>query len=52
MTTRRISPARHPSGATVPAISLAGAFAVEAAYSAILVFVIMGVATPARAPRV
>jgi MIP family channel proteins len=37
-------------GATVPAISLGRAFAVEAGYSAILAFVIMGVATDERAP--
>src|SRR5688572_2715504 len=37
-------------GATVPALSLARSFAVEAGYSAILGFVIMGVATDARTP--
>jgi aquaporin Z len=37
-------------GATVPAVSLARAFAVEAGFSAILGFVIMGVATDERAP--
>lgn len=37
-------------GATVPALSLGRAFTVELGYSAILAFVIMGVATDARAP--
>jgi len=37
-------------GATVPALSLGRAFAVELVYSAILAFVIMGVATDERAP--
>jgi aquaporin Z len=37
-------------GATVPALSLGRAFAVEAGYSALLAFVIMGVATDGRAP--
>ncbi len=37
-------------GATLPAISLGRAFAVEAGYSAMLAFVIMGVATDERAP--
>ena len=37
-------------GATVPALSLGRAFAVELGYSSILAFVIMGVATDARAP--
>ncbi len=37
-------------GATVPALSSARSFAVEAGYSAILGFVIMGVATDARTP--
>ena len=37
-------------GATVPALSLGRAFAVEFGYSAILAFVIMGVATDDRAP--
>lgn len=37
-------------GATVPAISTARAFAVEAGYTAILGLVIMGVATDARTP--
>jgi MIP family channel proteins len=37
-------------GATVPALPLAQAFAVEAGYTAILGFVIMGVATDERAP--
>ena len=37
-------------GATVPALSLGRAFAVELGYSAILAFVIMGVATDVRAP--
>ena len=37
-------------GATVPALSLGRAFAVEFGYSGILAFVIMGVATDERAP--
>ena len=37
-------------GATVPALSLGRAFAVEFGYSALLAFVIMGVATDERAP--
>jgi MIP family channel proteins len=37
-------------GATVPALSLGRSFAVELGYSAILAFVIMGVATDERAP--
>jgi MIP family channel proteins len=37
-------------GATVPAISIGRAFAVEAGYTAILGLVIMGVATDARTP--
>ena len=37
-------------GATVPALSLGRAFAVEFGYSALLAFVIMGVATDDRAP--
>ena len=37
-------------GATVPTLSLGRAFAVEFGYSAILAFVIMGVATDERAP--
>jgi MIP family channel proteins len=37
-------------GATVPTISLARAFAVECGYSALLAFVIMGVATDERSP--
>ena len=37
-------------GATVPALSIARSFAVEAGYSAILGFVIMGVATDTRTP--
>ena len=37
-------------GATVPTISLGRAFAVELVYSAILAFVIMGVATDERSP--
>ena len=37
-------------GATVPALSVARSFAVEAGYSAILAFVIMGVATDKRTP--
>ena len=37
-------------GATVPALSVARSFAVEAGYSAILAFVIMGVATDERTP--
>ena len=37
-------------GATVPAIPLAQSFAVEAGYTAMLGFVIMGVATDARTP--
>ena len=37
-------------GATVPALSVARSFAVEAGYSAILAFVIMGVATDKRSP--
>ena len=37
-------------GATVPALSLGRSFAVEFGYSAILAFVIMGVATDERAP--
>jgi MIP family channel proteins len=37
-------------GATVPALSLGRSFAVEAGYSALLGFVIMGVATDARTP--
>ena len=37
-------------GATVPALSLDRAFAVECAYSALLAFVIMGVATEERVP--
>lgn len=37
-------------GATVPALSVVRAFAVEAGYSAILAFVIMGVATDERTP--
>ena len=37
-------------GATVPTVSLGRAFAVEFGYSAILAFVIMGVATDERAP--
>jgi MIP family channel proteins len=37
-------------GATVPAISLGRAFAVECAYSALLAFVIMGVAADERSP--
>ena len=37
-------------GATLPALSLGRAFAVEFGYSAILAFVIMGVATDERAP--
>lgn len=37
-------------GATVPALSLGRAFAVEAGYSAILGFAIMGVATDERTP--
>ncbi len=38
-------------GATVPALSLGRAFAVEAGYSAILAFVIFAVATDPRVPR-
>lgn len=38
-------------GATVPALSLDRAFAVEAGYSAILAFVIFAVATDPRVPR-
>ena len=38
------------SGATVPALSLGRAFAVEFGYSGLLAFVIMGVATDERAP--
>jgi aquaporin Z len=38
-------------GATVPALSLPQAFVVEAGYSGILAFVIMAVATDARAPQ-
>ena len=37
-------------GATVPAVSLGRAFGVELVYSAILAFVIMGVATDERSP--
>jgi len=37
-------------GATIPAVSLGRAFAVEFGYSALLAFVIMGVATDERAP--
>ena len=37
-------------GATVPAVSLGRAFAVELGYSGLLAFVIMGVATDERAP--
>ena len=37
-------------GATVPTVSLGRAFAVEFGYSALLAFVIMGVATDERAP--
>jgi MIP family channel proteins len=37
-------------GATVPSLSLGRAFAVEAGYSALLAFVIMGVATDERTP--
>ena len=37
-------------GATVPALSVARSFVVEAGYSAILAFVIMGVATDKRTP--
>lgn len=37
-------------GATVPALSLGRSFAVEAGYSGLLGFVIMGVATDARTP--
>ncbi len=37
-------------GATVPVLSLGRAFAVEFGYSALLAFVIMGVATDERAP--
>lgn len=37
-------------GATVPALSLGRAFAVELTFSALLAFVIMGVATDERAP--
>jgi MIP family channel proteins len=37
-------------GATVPALSLGRAFAIEFGYSALLAFVIMGVATDNRAP--
>jgi MIP family channel proteins len=37
-------------GATVPTVSLGRAFAVEAVYSTILAFVIMGVATDERSP--
>ena len=37
-------------GATVPALSLGRAFAVEFGYSALLAFVIMGVATDERSP--
>lgn len=37
-------------GATVPALSLGRSFAVEAGYSGLLAFVIMGVATDARTP--
>lgn len=38
-------------GATVPALSLGRAFAVEAGYSAVLALVIFGVATDERVPR-
>lgn len=37
-------------GATVPSLSLGRSFAVEAGYSAVLAFVIMGVATDTRSP--
>jgi aquaporin NIP len=37
-------------GATVPALSVGRSFAVEAGYSGLLAFVIMGVATDARTP--
>ena len=37
-------------GATIPALSLGRSFAIEAGYSALLGFVIMGVATDARTP--
>jgi MIP family channel proteins len=37
-------------GATAPALSIARAFAVECGYSALLAFVIMGVATDERSP--
>jgi MIP family channel proteins len=37
-------------GATLPALSLGRSFAVEAGYSGLLAFVIMGVATDARTP--
>lgn len=37
-------------GATIPALTLGRSFAVEAGYSALLGFVIMGVATDARTP--
>jgi glycerol uptake facilitator-like aquaporin len=39
-----------PLGATIPSLSVGRAFAVECGYSAILAFVIMGVATDERSP--
>jgi glycerol uptake facilitator-like aquaporin len=37
-------------GATVPSLSIARAFVIELAYSGLLAFVIMGVATEAKSP--